>query len=74
MIQDEKNCLDHTQSETRIQYPNGTKEITDFSIECTPSEGYAEISGFRAPQFHQLEEFFCDLIVEMEKLNFVKHD
>jgi hypothetical protein len=74
MIQDERSCLDSTRSQTIVQYPDGTKEIVDFSIGYTPSKGYAEISEFMASHLHRLEEFFCDIIREIEKLKFVKYD
>ena len=74
MIQGELSCLDCTCSESTVEYPDGTKGIVDFSIEYHPSKGYAEISELMASHLHRLEEFFCDIIGEIKKLNFVKYD
>lgn len=74
MVQEEPSCLDCTSSEITVEYPDGTKEIVDFSIEYRPSKGYAEISELMASHLHRLEDFFCDIIGEISKLNFIKHD
>jgi hypothetical protein len=72
MIQEEQSRLDCTRAESVVEYPDGTKELVDFSIEYSPSEGYAEISELMALHLHQLEEFFCDMIAEITQLNFHK--
>lgn len=74
MVQEEPSCLDCTRSESTVEYPDGTKEIVDFSIEYSPSKGYAEISELMALHLQRLEEFFCDMIAEIKKLNFMKYD
>jgi hypothetical protein len=74
MMIERSNSLDCTQSESTIEYPDGAREIVDFSIEYSPSKGYMEISGFMELHLHRLEKFFCDMIGEMKKMNFTKHD
>jgi hypothetical protein len=73
MIQD-RSCLDCTRSQTMVQHADGSQEIVDLSIEYSPSKGYAEISELMALHLQRLEEFFCNIIREIEKLKFVKHD
>ena len=74
MIEDVRSSLDSAQSQTIVQYPDGTKEIVGFSIEYTPSKDHAEISELLASHLDRLEDFFCDIIGEIGKLKFVKHD
>jgi hypothetical protein len=74
MMQEESNCLDCTRSESTVEYPDGTREVVDFSIEYSPSKGYVEISELMELHLHRLEEFFSDMIAEIKKMNFTKHD
>ncbi|WP_156887669.1 hypothetical protein [Desulfotignum balticum] len=74
MMQEERDRLDCTFSESTVEYPNGTKEVVDFSIEYSPSKGYVEISELMKLHLHQFEEFFCDMISEIKKMKFLKYD
>ncbi len=57
-----------------VQYPDGSQKIIDCSIEYTPSERYAEISEFMTSHLQKLEEFFCDIIVELKGMDLKKSD
>jgi hypothetical protein len=72
MMEDEPRGLDYKWFEGKIEHPDGTEEIVDFSTEYTPSKGYTEISAFMTLQLHTLERFFSDTIAALEKLNFKK--
>ena len=74
MIQEETSYLDCTRSEGTGEYPDGTKEIVHFSIEYSPSKGYAEISELMNSHLHQLKDFFWDIIAELKRMNFIKCD
>lgn len=74
MMQEEPNCLDCTRFESTVECPDGRRELVDFSIEYSPSKGYMEISELMDMHLHRLEEFFCDMIIEIEKMNFKNHD
>jgi hypothetical protein len=74
MFQEEMTHLDCTRSESRLEYPDGSVEITDFSIEYIPSAGYAEISMLMTSHLHRLEDFFCDIIAALRSMKYMKCD
>ncbi|RJR08346.1 hypothetical protein C4588_05750 [Candidatus Parcubacteria bacterium] len=70
MLREEMNYLDCIMSESKVKYSDGTQEIVEFSIKYSPSRDFIEISELMTSHLHQLEAFFCDIIVELKNMNF----